>query len=80
MRESDTYQAILEEGRMEGRVEGQLKEAVRALLLVGTPRFGEPDAAVVRRIENEARLEQLEEWLRHVTQVESWTDLPNFGE
>ncbi len=71
MRESDTYQAILEEGQLTG--------TVRALLLVGVPRLGEPDPAIHRRIESEENLAQVEEWLRLVNQVESWTDLPGLG-
>lgn len=80
MRESDTYQMILEEGiergREEGREEGLLAGARLALFTVGTPRFGEPDPAVRQRIEAETDLARLEAWLATVTRAESWTDLP----
>ena len=80
MRESDTYQMILEEGLEKGlekgREEGRLQEARRALLLVGPPRLGEPNLATLRRIEAESQLSQLEEWLRLAGQIESWADLP----
>jgi hypothetical protein len=39
MRESDTYQYILEEGRAEGRLKG----ARRILLRQGLKKFGKPD-------------------------------------
>lgn len=76
MKESDTYQMILEEGREEGREEGLVEGAVRALLVVAVPRLGEPDAATLRKIRGATDLGQVEEWLRHATQAESWTDLP----
>lgn len=80
MRESDTYQAILEEGRQEGRQEGRdegmILGARRLLLAVGTPRFGEPNAATRERIEAETNFTQLEEWLSHTGSAESWSDLP----
>lgn len=88
MRESDTYQAILEEGfergvergrdegRQEGREEGMVLGARRLLLAVGTPRFGEPDAATRGRIEAETSFARLEEWLSRTGSAESWSDLP----
>jgi predicted transposase YdaD len=76
MRESDTYQAILDEGRGEGRDEGVVIGARRSLLLVGTLRFGEPDARTRQQIEAETDLTRLEEWLRHTASTESWSDLP----
>jgi predicted transposase YdaD len=84
MRESDTYQAILEEGfergvergRDEGRDEGMILGARRLLLTVGTPRFGEPDAATRQRIEAETSFARLEEWLSHTGSAEAWSDLP----
>ena len=47
MRESTTYQAILREGRQEGKVKGEQE----LLLRQGTKRFGEPDAATIAAIE-----------------------------
>lgn len=87
MRESDTYQAILEEGiergierGLERGIErGRLEEAVRVLFLVGTPRLGEPDAAIRRRIERETDLARVEAWLQASTQVEAWAELPGLA-
>ncbi len=68
MRESSTYQAVVEEGRLE--------EARRLLLLLGEDRFGSaPDArsrAFVDAIDDVERLERL---LRSVLRMESWQDL-----
>ena len=78
MRESDTYQMILEEGVERGRSRGRLEGALEALLLVGSPRLGEPDPAARERILGETDPALVEEWLRHATRVESWSDLPGF--
>ncbi|MBY0527705.1 MAG: hypothetical protein K2R98_30185, partial [Gemmataceae bacterium] len=58
MKESTTYQAILAEGKVEGRAEGLRK----ALLVVGQRQFGEPDKATratVEAVTDAAHLEQL---------------------
>ena len=36
LRDSSVYQAILEDGRQEGRVEGAIEEARKVLLMVGS--------------------------------------------
>lgn len=73
MRESTTYQAILREGRIEGRVvEGQ-----RMLLRLGTKRFGQPDAATlaaVEAIQDVNRLESLGERILE-PDLRTWDDL-----
>jgi hypothetical protein len=53
---STTYQAILQDGRTEGRV----AEARRLLHLLGTKRFGEPDATILARLEAVQDLDRLE--------------------
>jgi len=71
MRESSTYQAILTEGRVEGRVE----EARTMLLRQGRKRFGPPDPHVqtaLERIDNRERLEELGERLLDVF---TWNEL-----
>src|SRR6185295_30169 len=66
MRESSTYQAILEEGREEGRVEG----ARRLLLRLGTRKLGPPDLsaeASLARIDDLDVLERLSDDLLTAT-------------
>jgi hypothetical protein len=58
MKESSTYQAILEEGRAEGAV----AEARKLLQVFADRAFGPPDArtaAAIERIDDLARLEEL---------------------
>jgi hypothetical protein len=69
MRESATYQAILQEGRIEG---GQ-----RFLLRQGTKRFGEPDVATVTAIEAIRDIDRLEALGDRILEsdLQSWDDL-----
>ncbi len=87
MRESVTYQAILEEGeerglqkglergRAEGTVVGSAAEARKLLLLLGTERFGPASEAERARIEGESGLERLEELAKRLLHVASWEEL-----
>lgn len=71
MRESSTYQAILEEGAERGREE----EARKLLLLLGRARLGEPTPAGRERLEHLQGVEQLEQLITRTLQVESWDEL-----
>jgi hypothetical protein len=71
MRESSTYQAILEEARAEGAV----AEARKLLRLLGDDAFGPPDAGTARAIERLTDLPRLEELLRQVRTAASWQEL-----
>ena len=73
MRESTTYQAILTEGRNEGRV----GEAQRMLLMLGETRFGEPDEATCGAIEAILDVERLERMTKRVldTNIQDWNGL-----
>jgi predicted transposase YdaD len=79
MKESSTYQAILEEGRNEGRnegrTEGALKEARRFLLLQGESRFGSPDAATLAALEAINDLKKPENLGVQLINATSWKDL-----
>jgi predicted transposase YdaD len=79
MKESATYQAILEEGRQqgreEGRTEGAVAEARKALRLIGDGAFGEPDARTAAAIERLDDLGRLEEFLKRVRSAGSWKEL-----
>jgi predicted transposase YdaD len=75
IKESSTYQAILEEGRQEGLTEGTVAGAKKLLRIVGDGRFGPPDAqtaAAIERIDDLARLEKLAARLPTAT---SWREL-----
>jgi hypothetical protein len=55
--------------------QGRLEQGIRALFLVGTPRFGEPAPEIRQRLESETDLQQIETWLQNLTRAESWADL-----
>jgi hypothetical protein len=69
MRDSDTYMAILEEGREE-----QAKEDIRFL---GQERFGPPDAAVVARLDAISDLARLNRIFVRSLKAANWEDLLN---
>lgn len=75
MRESSTYQAILEEGREEGRGQGAIAEAKKVLRLLGDDSFGVPDARTAAAIERISDLVQLEDLLRRVRFATNWQEL-----
>jgi hypothetical protein len=71
MKESVTYQAIVEEGVEKGRL-----EATRQMLLdVGTERLGEPSEDVERAIGRIADLERLRRLGRRLMHVATWQEL-----
>lgn len=74
MKESATYQAIIEEGRLEGRVEGEMQ----AVLRLGAKRLGEPSAAVRAALAAIDSAERLETLLDRLMEVESWEELLRF--
>lgn len=67
MRDSSTYQAILDEGRAEGER--------RLLLLIGESRFGPPDDATRSTLDAITDAEILEQLARRLMTVSSWTEL-----
>ena len=71
MKESSTYQAILEEGRAEGAV----AEAKRVLRFLGDDAFGPPDSRTATAIERLDDLPRLEELLRRVRTAAGWREL-----
>ena len=76
MKESVTYQAIVEEGVAKGIVKGELQGARRILFHQGERRFGEPVGASTRsRIESINSLEMLERLSDRMLQVHSWEEL-----
>jgi predicted transposase YdaD len=79
MRESSTYQYILDEGREEGqrmgREEGALREARKFLLRQGGRKFGPPEPVVEVAIEAIPDLDRLERMGERLLDVTTWTDL-----
>ena len=75
MKESVTYQAIVEEGRVEGQVEGMLRARREDLLLLGGERFGPPapeNETALQSITDPRRLARMIGALRKAS---SWEDL-----
>jgi len=87
MRESVTYQAILEEGRKEGEKtgekrgekrgwrKGRIRELHRTILRQGRVRFGEADEAVRQQIETIRNIDRLEDLTERLLIVSSWDEL-----
>jgi predicted transposase YdaD len=71
MKESSTYQAILEEGRSEGRI----AEARKLLLLQGNARFGPPDDQARAVLERTSNIEVLEGLFVRLPNVSGWHEL-----
>jgi hypothetical protein len=67
MRESDTYQAILDEGG--------IREAQRTLLHLGPKLLGEPDEATRRTVLALTDLEELRCLADRLPDVETWQEL-----
>ncbi len=81
MRESTTYQAVLREGRDEGRIEGRVAEGQRLVVRQGTKRFGEPDAATVAAIEAIQDIDRIEALGDRVVNmgIQTWDELLGFS-
>lgn len=75
MKESSTYQAIVEEGRQEGRRQGALIEAKKLLRLVGDRRFGAPDIGIAQAIEAIDDVARLEDMAWRLADATSWQEL-----
>jgi predicted transposase YdaD len=79
MRESSTYQAIIEEGVAEGiakgRAEGEIKAATEILVDLGRKRLGNPNDDVLSALDAIKSPERLETMAKSVLDVESWSEL-----
>jgi predicted transposase YdaD len=71
MRDSDTYLAILDEGREEGRVE----EVKKLIVRFGQKSLGTPGESVTAALASMTDLERLEFLLERVGQVQTWQEL-----
>ena len=75
MKESSTYQAILEEGRAEGMAQGAVAEARKLLRLFGDRTLGPPDARIATLLERIDDLARLEELCDRLPTVGNWHEL-----
>jgi len=76
MEESVTYQAIVQKGRAEGRVEGAAEEARKLILRLGKERFqAAPSASVRSRLQGIVGLTELESMAERLMHCRSWADL-----
>ena len=75
MKESVTYQAIIEEGLAEGLAKGELEEARKILLLLGRRHFGEPSAEALAAVNALTDVRKLEELTLRLLQAASWQEL-----
>jgi predicted transposase YdaD len=75
MKESSTYQAILEEGRSAGLTQGRVEEARDMLLRIGRKHLGEPDAGTMKSLEAIQDLQRLEKLAERLLEATSWPEL-----
>jgi predicted transposase YdaD len=75
MKESVTYQMILEEGEAKGRAEGAIEEARHAVLDLGQERFGEPPEEVRAAVMAMSDLGRLRTLTRRLVVVSDWAEL-----
>lgn len=75
LRESSGYQLILDEGRQEGRAEGELRGLREAILDAGEGKFGPPPADAEVRLDAIADRNHLRRMTRRVAAAVGWDDL-----
>jgi predicted transposase YdaD len=75
MKESVTYQAILDEGEAIGVAKGKAEDARKLLLLQGRERFGEPSAKIVALLDAVTDLGRLEALLLRLLHAKTWEEL-----
>jgi predicted transposase YdaD len=75
MRDSDTYQAILDEGREQGREQGRLEQAKKLLLRSGQKSLGAPGDTVTAAVTAITDLQRLEHMHELLGDVKTWQEL-----
>ena len=77
--DSSTFRAVFEEGFQEGleqvRIERRVVQRLRALLDLGTEKFGVPSASVVDRLDRSDDLDTLDHLLTGILTASSWQEL-----
>jgi hypothetical protein len=72
MKESTTYQALVQEGLREGRALGAVLEARKLLLRLGSKKLGRPSARTQAALAKITDLGRLEALVERLETVESW--------
>ena len=75
MKDSVTYQAIVEEGEVKGRAEGILQARLEDLLLLGRRRFGDPSAETEIALHGIADADRLARMIAALLDASSWEEL-----
>lgn len=75
MKESVTYQAIIEEGEAKGKAEGMAEEARKMILLMGRSQFGEPSTEAEAALNVLSDVGQLEKLGVRLLRAASWEEL-----
>ena len=75
MRESSTYQLIVEEGLAKGLVEGRTEGRREDILKLGTKRFGEPTAEMHAGLSEMNDITRLDTLMDRLLDVSSWAEL-----
>ncbi len=71
MRESNAYDMILDEGRSEGLINGE----IRLLLVLGRERFGPPSPQIEAGLTSIKDIERLDRLARAILTATSWNEL-----
>ena len=75
MRDSTTYQAILDEGRVEGELKGRAEEARQMLLRLGRKRLGKPKQKAIDAVRSLDDVNRLELLIERLLEVNTWQEL-----
>jgi predicted transposase YdaD len=75
MRDSSTYQGILDEGRAEGMDRGRVQEARAIILRLGRKRFQPPTEAVESTLQAISDIERLDRIIDRLDDAADWQDL-----
>ena len=79
MKESVTYQGILEEGEARGKAIGEVRGRRDLLLKLGTKHFGKPDRKTRTALESIDSKDKLDDLVERSMNVSSWDELLSSG-
>jgi predicted transposase YdaD len=75
MKESVTYQAIIEEGKIEGKIEGMIEARHEILLGLGRKRFGPPSPANQEALQAINDVDRLDRLVERLLDASNWEEL-----